>query len=75
MENPLSKYVNRELKDIISTVTVVQGVAKDSGQPYYAIQLSFINGYSKRLFLKDDERFAWVNAMELIETNQQVESF
>ena len=54
MENQLQKYMGRNLKNIINDIQVVQGTAKDSGNLYYAIELSFVNGYKKRLFLKSD---------------------
>lgn len=72
MQNPLSNYLDKDLRGIISGLTVVTGTAKESGNIYYAIELTFINGYKKRMFLKDDERFAWVNAMDQLETSKQV---
>lgn len=72
MENTLSKYMGKNLKDIITDVQVVQGTAKDSGNIYYAIEISFINGYKKRLFLKNEEQFAWTNAIDQLETQIQI---
>lgn len=72
MDNSLAKYLGRDLKGIIGQVNVIQGTAKDSGNTYYAIELSFINGYKKRLFLRDEERFAWTNAIEQLDTQVQV---
>lgn len=74
MENQLQKYMGRNLKNIINDIQVVQGTAKDSGNLYYAIELSFVNGYKKRLFLKSDEQFAWVNAIETLVTVNQMDS-
>lgn len=68
----LQKYMNKDLKDSIAKLEVVQGTAKDSGNIYYAIEISFINGYSKRIFLSGAEQFAWVNAFEQLETQIQV---
>lgn len=70
--NDLQKYLNRELKGAIRSVTVGQGKAKDSGNTYYYIQLSFVNGYDKRIFLNSEESFAWCNAFEQLETEQQI---
>lgn len=70
-QNSLAKYINQNLKDIISGIQVVQGTAKDSGNIYYCIELNFINGYSKRLFLRNEEQFAWVNAIETLNVTKQ----
>lgn len=72
MDNKLAEYQNQNLKGIIKSVQVVQGIAKDSGNTYYAIELQFINGYSKRLFLRSDEQFAWVNAIELLDVDKTI---
>lgn len=74
MENRLSNYLGRELKNIIKSVQVYQGVAKGTGEPYYAIDLIFINGYNKRLFLKSDEQFAWLNAIDLMDAEHKVDN-
>ena len=73
MENSLAKYLNKDLRSAISGLTVVQGTAKDSGNVYYCVELSFINGYVKRIFLRNDEAFAWANAFELVQAQQQVD--
>lgn len=74
MQDTLSNYMNRNLKDIISNISVVQGTAKDSGNIYYAIELTFINGFVKRLFLRSDEQFAWINAIELLDSSKQIDT-
>lgn len=74
MPNSLAQYLNMELKGIIASVEVFQGTAKETGSPYYAIDLKFINGYSKRLFLKQDEQFAWVNAIEQLQVSNQMDA-
>ena len=71
MDN-LAKYMNKDLKGAIGRLSVVQGTAKDSGNIYYAVELEFINGYKKRLFLQSAEAFAWTNAFEQLETQVQV---
>lgn len=70
----LSKYLNQDLRAAISGLTVVSGTAKDTGNIYYAIELSFINGYSKRIFLRQDELFAWCNAFEQLEIQKQIDN-
>ena len=72
MDNSLQKYLNQELKGIVQSIVVIQGTAKDSGNIYYAIEMTFINGYKKRIFLRNDEQFAWVNAFDQLVTQQQV---
>lgn len=71
MQNNLSNYVGKELKDAVSSLQVVKGTSKE-GNTYYCIQLEFINGFPKRLFLKQDEVFAWTNAFDMLETNKQL---
>lgn len=70
----MSKYLNKDLKKVLSSMEVVQGTAKDSGNLYYAIELTFINGYKKRLFLRSDEQFAWTNAFDMLEAQSLVEA-
>lgn len=72
MFNDLAQYQNKELKNAISSVQVVSGLSKE-GNTYYCIELHFINNYTKRLFLRNDEMFAWCNAFSLLETNSQQE--
>lgn len=73
MDNTLSNYLNKDLKGVISNLQVVQGTAKDSGNIYYAIEISFINGYKKRLYLRSDEQFAWTNAFDQFLTEKQID--
>lgn len=72
MENQLAKYLGKELKGSIAKLEVVQGTAKESGNVYYAVEITFINSYKKRLYLRNDEAFAWSNAFEQLETQRQV---
>lgn len=69
--NALAKYQGQNLKGIISSIDVVQGTAKDSGNIYYCIEMQFINGYKKRLYLRSEEQFAWVNAFETLNVSKQ----
>lgn len=69
----LQKYLNKDLKAAISKVEVIQGTAKDSGNVYYAVEITFINGYSQRIFLRGAEQFAWTSAFDLIQTQQQID--
>lgn len=76
MENALAKYYQREelAQKVVKSCRIVQGTARDSGNVYYAIEIEFVNGYKKRLFPQEAERFAIVNAFELVETTKQVDS-
>ena len=69
MDNTLQKYLGRELKDSIGSLQVIQGISKQTNQPYHAIEITFINGYSNRLFLRNEEVFAWVNAFAMLDDN------
>lgn len=71
--NTLAKYLGKDLKKIINDLQVVQGTAKDSGNIYYAIEITFINGYKKRLFLRADEQFAWVNAFDMLDAQATID--
>ena len=73
-QNQLAKYLDKDIKNIISNVHVVQGTAKDSGNIYYAIEMNFINGYSSRIFLRGAEAFAWVNAIETLMTQKDIDN-
>ena len=73
MENQLSKYINKELYNVIESVKVIQGTAKDSGNVYYAIEIKLVNGYSFRVYPKEGDRFAWVNAFEYLDANTQID--
>ena len=70
----LQKYLNRDLKAAIAKVEVIQGTAKDSGNVYYAVEITFINGYSQRIFLRGAEQFAWTSAFDLLQTQQQIDN-
>lgn len=71
MDN-MQKYLGKELKGAISSLQVVQGTARESGKPYYAIDITFINGYQKRMFISNAEQFAWTNAFDQLETQVQI---
>ena len=72
MENTISKYMNRNLKDSISNLQVVQGTAKDSGNLYYCLEVTLINGHKYRKFLRGAEEFAFTNAFDQLETQKQI---
>lgn len=73
MDNGLATYMGRNLKDAISNVEVCQGTAKESGNIYYYVQITFINGYPKRLYLQSAEAFAFVNAFDMLKTKSDID--
>lgn len=73
MDSQLQNYLNRDLRGVIAGLTVVQGKAKETGNIYYAVEISFINGYKKRLFLRSDEEFAWINAFDQLQTQNTLD--
>lgn len=72
MDNPMSKYLGRELKGAIDSFKVVQGTSKE-GTIYYCLEFKFANGYAQRLFPRDAERFAILNAIDYSETEKHQE--
>ena len=74
MDNGLAVYMGRNFKDSISNLEVCQGTAKDSGNIYYYVQITFINGYTKRLYLQSSEAFAFTNAFDMLQTNNDIDS-
>lgn len=69
----IEKFKDQELKDVVRSIRVYEGRAKDSGNVYYALDLHLTNGYTKRLFLNNEESFAWINALELLDTDKQIQ--
>lgn len=65
----LEKYKDMEIKDIISSVAVREGKAKDSGNTYYYLEINLINGYQTRMFVNSDAMFAWLNALESLDND------
>ena len=72
MENSLAQYVGKDVKKIIKKMEIVQRTSKD-GNPYFAIEMTFNNGYTKLLFINAQEQFAWTNAFDLLDTESQIE--
>lgn len=63
--NPLSKYIgNSNLVNSLDSIEVVQRTSKD-GNLYCAIDLKFVNGYTKTIYaFRSEEQFAFANAFE-----------
>lgn len=70
--NSLAPYVGRDLKKSIASISVMKGKTKD-GNDYYSLDLGFINNYHHRIFLKDAERFAVIDAIQQIDAEKQLE--
>lgn len=66
----MDKYINTNQKKAIESLTVCQGIAKETGNPYYYLSLKFINGYEKRIFLNDDSKFAVLNALDTVQVTE-----
>lgn len=76
MDNTLAKYFNKEdyATKVVKACRVVQGTARDSGNTYYALEIEFINGFTKRIFPNDAERFAVTNAFDMIDTQKTIDN-
>lgn len=74
MENTLSKYIGKDLKASIANIEVVQGTSKDTGNLYYCLEITLINGHKYRKFMRGAEEFAWTNAFDQLETQKQVDA-
>lgn len=68
----MEQFIGQELKDSIQSFQVKQGISKE-GNPYNYIEMVLCNGYSNRLFLTEDKRFAFQNAFETYRTSKQME--
>lgn len=69
-DNPLAQYINREYKDVIKSLQVVQRTSKD-GNPYFCIEMHLVNGFDKIFFTSREEVFAWSNAFDMLDSNIQ----
>lgn len=72
-QNPLASHIGKDLTKVIGKVEVIQGTAKDSGNIYYAIETTLVNGFKFRTFLRGAELFAWSNALDQMQTQQIVD--
>lgn len=72
-QSKLANYMGKNYKSAIAEINVVSGTARDSGNPYYAVEIGFVNGYVKRIFLRSEEEFAWCNAFDMCDTQKQID--
>ena len=59
-------YHNQDLTDSIKLLTVKQGKSKE-GTDYYYLELTFINGFTKRIFVNSTESFGFLNAFQSLQ--------
>ena len=62
----LQDFHNLDLTDSIKLLTVKQGKSKE-GTDYYYLELTFINGFSKRIFVNSTESFGFLNAFQSLQ--------
>lgn len=62
----LADYENINLIESISSFIVKKGKSKE-GTDYYYLDLAFVNGFNKRLFISQTEMFGFLNAFEQLE--------
>lgn len=58
----------KNIAGALKNMTVKSGTSKD-GNPYTYLELTYINDWRQRVFLNDDQRFAFLNACELYKSN------
>lgn len=63
----MDEYLNKNYKKALAELSIFKGAAKETGNPYYMLVLKFNNGYERRLFLNDDQKFALQNAFDLVD--------
>lgn len=63
----MDKYYNKNMACAIEEFKICQGVAKDSGRTYDYALIVFNNGFEKRFYLNDGEKFAVLNSFEVVE--------
>lgn len=68
----MENYLEKNYIKAIESLTCKQGIAKESGNPYYYIDLLLKNGYKKKIFLNSESQFAFTNAFDLADTEVQV---
>lgn len=67
----MEQYINKELKDCISSMQFKKGKTKE-GNEYTYLNIILINGYNHRIYLRDAEQFAFFNAIDSHMTTKQM---
>lgn len=55
----------KDITDVISKVELKEGTSK-AGSKYVYIEITLINKGTERIFLNNDSKFKWNNAVELL---------
>ena len=53
----LEQFIDKSISEIVTDVTLHQGISKESKRPYYYIDIHFETGYSLRTFLNSDSQW------------------
>ena len=66
MESVLQNYLKHDdLSGAIQSFKVYQGKAKNTGNIYYAMDLTLVNGFTKRIFFNRGEDFGLAQAFDM----------
>lgn len=55
----------KDITDVVSKVELKEGTSK-AGSKYAYIEITLINKGTERIFLNNDSKFKWNNAVELL---------
>lgn len=70
----MDQYIDKEYKNAIGSFKLKKGIAKDSGNEYYYLSLTLVNGYEQRIFLNNDKMFAVKDAFSSLDITKDVDS-
>ena len=56
-EDPFQNHINKNILETVSSMTIESGKAKQSGNPYTYLLLTFENGYSLRVYPTNEAKF------------------
>lgn len=54
-----------DIKQAIKTAEICEGTSK-SGTKYYYVKLTLVNNGTERIFLNNDSKFKWDNAIQML---------
>ena len=66
----ISDLYNKDIRDAVQSVVVEKGKTKD-GKDYDYFDITFKNGWVKRVFLTSDAIFGLLNAVEVVKQSRQ----
>ena len=67
MDDPLKQHLGRDVTSAIQSLEIKEGKAKQTGNPYTFLNLTFVNGYAVRIFLDSGGKFAVSQAITELE--------